>query len=292
MYRALRTWARPPGQRRQQRQRSDDAHTLDAVEQLALAREVSIDVLVDVMLQRLELAIEHLEHLSDTACSSGISLLQALGLGHAHVHQLAPAGHEIGQFAAVLVHDVGDETRTLRMVVQHMREVAQRPCVQAVSLGQHAHGLGKVPGLARVDPRDGQAGLLQCQHDATFVATAGFEHDQVDRGGREGGNQFLPPPGIVTHAQYLIAPASIQMLLGDVDTSCATRLARRPALQIHAHDGQLFGLTVRGEIGRCVDRVLRYEIWSSREGLVWRTATKTGRVEDTRGVGAKRRPPQ
>src|SRR5664279_986420 len=84
---------------------------------------------------------------------------------------------------------------------------------------------------------------LQSAHQLPLVAAGGFDHHQVDAGVLELRDQLVPPSRVVVDTQLLRTPASIQMLLGNVDAGVRTLIAiRYPALRIDVHHWQLFGL--------------------------------------------------
>ena len=170
-------------------------------------------------------------------------VLEAIVLGHAHVHELAAPRHQLGQLLALLVDQRRDVLGPILVARQHVAEVAQRAGIDPVGLGQHTHGLGEVARLPRIDARDRDARTLQRTHQAALVAAGGLEHHQVDIGVLEFRDQLVPSSRVIDHTQFQRAQADIEMLLAYVDSGVRPLIAiRYPTLRMHVHDGQLFGL--------------------------------------------------
>jgi len=190
-----------------------------------------------------------------------IGVLLALRLGHVHVQQLAPARHHGGQPLALFVVRCGDELGALVVAGQHVGQLAQAACVDAVGLGQRAHGLGEVACLARIDARHLDARVLQRAHQATLVSAAGLHDHQVHLPGPQDGDHLAPSRRVVAKALLEFLAAQIQVLLGHIDTGVGANVAGRyPALWMQVHVWQLFGLHEWDETGQCVDRELCGEL--------------------------------
>jgi len=120
---------------------------------------------------------------------------------------------------------------------QRVGKVAQRAGIDLVSFGQHAHGLGKVARLSRIDPRHRDARVLQRAHQAALVAASGFEHHHVDVGFLEYRDQLVPSTRLIDHALIGRDHAHIKMLLAHVHTGVGPLIAiRYPTLRMHVHD--------------------------------------------------------
>ena len=164
-------------------------------------------------------------------------VLEVVVLGHAHVHELAAPRHQLGQLLALLVEQRGDVLGPILVARQHVGEVAQRAGIDLVGLGQHAHGLGKVARLPRIDARHRDARALQRAHQAALVAAGGLEDHQVHLGVLELRDQRVPSSRVIGHALIQRTQADIEMLLAHVDSGVGPLIAiRYPTLRMHVHD--------------------------------------------------------
>jgi hypothetical protein len=137
----------------------------------------------------------------------------AVALGHQHPEQLAAPCHQRAQVPGRLVRQ-GAHRRPDRL-----GEAGDRPGVQAVGLGQPAHGAGEGTDLARVDHRDRQACCRQGRGEADLQAAGGLEHDER-RGKRDqtlDQRRYLPLIMVDREALPGGAQVDIEPALGDVD---------------------------------------------------------------------------
>ncbi|MCY1245484.1 hypothetical protein D9M72_586380 [compost metagenome] len=110
---------------------------------------------------------------------------------------MATAQHQSLQALQGLVGQRLDESTALGALVQHPSECRQHPGIQAVGLGQRAHGTGEVARLARVDHRHVQACSLQRTGSLELVAPRGFQHHQRRRHRQQLRTQRLDAGGVV-----------------------------------------------------------------------------------------------
>ena len=210
-------------------------------------------------------------------------MLEVIVLGHAHVHELAPPRHQLGQHLSLLVDQRRDELGPILVARQHVAEVTQRAGIDLVGLGQHTHGLGEVARLPRIDACDRDARTLQCTHQPALVAPGGLEHHQVDIVFLEFRDQHVPSSRVIDRTQFQRTQADIEMLLAYVDSDVRPVIAiRYPTLRMHVHDGQLFGLHGLDETGRCVDQLLTGELNAHRR---IRFGAPTAKTTEARGCG-------
>ncbi len=104
-----------------------------------------------------------------------MSQRKALSLGHQHGDQLAPARHQGGEFALLLIEQC---TRLVALCVEQGGKVAQGLRVDAVGLGQLAHAACEVPCLARIDHRHAQARRSLRKRQVLLMAAGGLHQDQ------------------------------------------------------------------------------------------------------------------
>jgi hypothetical protein len=112
---------------------------------------------ISLPVDRLDLAVQGPHHALDAAHGQLARMLEAIALGHAHLHQLPAPRHQLDERLAALVEHRRDLLGSIAMPRQHLGELAQDARVDAIGLGQHSHRLGKVARLARARGRaDGQ----------------------------------------------------------------------------------------------------------------------------------------
>jgi transposase len=118
-------------------------------------------VLSQFGLDGIELLTDGLDERLDAGASSLVADGQALTFGHQHRHQLPAPGHQRLQRLLLGGGQRLDELVPLGVAHQHLRQRRQGARVDAIGLGQVAHGAGEIARLARIDHRHGEAGRLQ-----------------------------------------------------------------------------------------------------------------------------------
>ena len=167
------------GQGRDHRSAGDRTDALGRAQQGIKFGEVSFYMGNHLRLDVIELGLDRLDHGLDAGTYFGGGELQPQPLGAEHGQQLSAAGDQGRQFALMLIRQWLDEALQVITADEDRSEFGQCLSIDAVGLGQAAHGPGEVPGLLGVDDRDAQASGLQSTHQRRFVATGRFHDHQL-----------------------------------------------------------------------------------------------------------------
>ncbi len=169
---------------------------------------------------------------------------QAVVLGRTDTDQLRAAGEQGLQILLLRRWHLQQQFVTLVAAVQRAGKLRQRPRIDAVGLGQIAHGLGKVMRLARVGHHHIQAGKMQRMRTPFLEAAGGLHEHQRYRQPL----QLLQQRGnaccVVVKALRcsLVAQRYLQSGLGHVDTNkhgCRRFVCHCPTLQKFEIDASL-----------------------------------------------------
>ena len=218
--------------------RAVDAGVITAAEAAALskARELAADVIrVDDFAQDLGAsdfkpapaavqvtASPSVIHKAKAACRAhqGHGQLQSLALAQQHGQQLAPTRNEGGQRQLLGIGQRADEMREVGALHQHRRECGQHARVDAVGLGELAHGLGEVARLFGIDDCHRQASRLQRAGQRRFVTAGGLHDHQGDPQRRQRRRQRRVSLGLVDESlsvEQCAQHRDIDLCFGHVD---------------------------------------------------------------------------
>src|SRR5215831_10808835 len=145
----------------------------------------------------------------------GIFEMSRLVLGrNMLVTRLSPHGHDLGEFF--------DRSVPLHNSCRHDRDVlCDQPCIEAVVLGQHAAGAGKLTKLVRVDTSHRQPRREQGTDDSALVTTARLKANCGDCERAQPYDQLGAAGCVVTYRKEppLRQHHHVQAVLRHVDTA-------------------------------------------------------------------------
>jgi len=225
---------------------ADAAHAGQPLGEIGMMR---FDVPGEFGLDLVELGANGLDQGRDALPGDGMADRQSLMFGDVHHDHLPPARHQRLQRLLFGRWQGADETIPFGVA----RQFGERLGVDAVGLGQVAHGLGEISRLARIDDGHGEAGSLQGAGQVALQSSRGLHHDQVDELFCQSGDEPIVANVVVGECfdPATDADGGVEGLFGDIDADndCFRHVPLLPSLPMRTWVKQLFGRPRNGHDG-------------------------------------------
>jgi hypothetical protein len=159
----------------QQSSRNTRPDARSGLQQLGKLRSIDIlfDALVDLLIDSLDLALEHTKHRSDGSLHGSCDCFSTILFRYERRDQLPAAGDEIGQQTVSSLQNRAN--RWLHLLAVEGQELG----IDRIRLGEHPHALAEASHAPGIDHDDGQVRFREFEHEFTLVATGGFHDDPL-----------------------------------------------------------------------------------------------------------------
>lgn len=145
------------------------------MQQLGKLRSIGIlfDALVDLLIDSLDLALEHTKHRNDGSLHGSCGRFSAILFRYDRRDELPAASGEIGQQAVSSLQNRAN--RWLHLLAVEGQELG----VDRIRLGEHPHALAEASHAPGIDHDDRQIRFGELEHEFAFVASGGFHDDPL-----------------------------------------------------------------------------------------------------------------